>query len=159
MDFNDYREEPEDLFVNEPQLVPASHGKRLVNYVVDQLTCIFLILFIMLAIRSTNLALGDAILARLTTGFAGNLTITFFYALFMSIQESLLGGKTLGKLITRTRAVEEDGSRLSAEKAFLRNLIRCVPFNPLSALGRPARPWHDRWSHTMVVDEDQSTAI
>jgi hypothetical protein len=33
----------------------------------------------------------------------------------------------------------------------VRNLIRLVPFEPLSIFSRNNCPWHDRWSQTRVV--------
>lgn len=77
----------------------------------------------------------------------------FFYALF----ESLTGGKTLGKFITRTRAVNTDGTRINFRTALLRSLSRIVPFEAFSALGDPSHPWHDQWTHTCVIDEGSST--
>jgi len=32
-------------------------------------------------------------------------------------------------------------------------IVIAIPFNPLSALGSPCSPWHDRWSQTMVIEE------
>ena len=78
------------------------------------------------------------------------------FLIFNSVIETLSGGKSLGKLITGTRAVNDDGSRLEGTAAFIRSLVRVIPFEPLSALGTPAYPWHDRWSHTYVVDEKLS---
>lgn len=67
--------------------------------------------------------------------------------------EGMSNGRSIGKLITGTRAVNEDGSDISFQKAFVRNIVRAIPFNALSALGTPSHPWHDRWSDTMVIDE------
>jgi uncharacterized RDD family membrane protein YckC len=84
------------------------------------------------------------------------LTITFF-VFIIAILESVTGGKTLGKLITGTRAVNQDGTRVSPRTAILRCLSRMVPFEPFSALGSPSFPWHDRWTNTFVIDEREST--
>jgi uncharacterized RDD family membrane protein YckC len=61
----------------------------------------------------------------------------------------LFGGRTLGKLITGSKAVREDGTSLTWKDACLRSLSRMVPFEPFSALG--GAPWHDRWTKTTVV--------
>jgi uncharacterized RDD family membrane protein YckC len=76
----------------------------------------------------------------------------FYYFAF----ETLTGGKTIGKYLTGTRAVNEDGTRISTKTALLRSLIRMIPFEFLSALGSPCYPWHDRWTKTYVVDERRS---
>jgi len=65
--------------------------------------------------------------------------------------------KTLGKVFTNTRAINDDGSRISPKTAFLRCFSRFVPFEAFSALGNPSYPWHDRWTHTMVIDEKLTT--
>jgi hypothetical protein len=56
-------------------------------------------------------------------------------------------------MITGTKAVNHDGSNISAKTAFLRTLCRLVPFEPFSAFGIP---WHDSWTHTHVIDVKQS---
>ena len=56
-----------------------------------------------------------------------------------------------------TRAVNEDGTRITFKTALLRSLSRLVPFEAFSALGaNPPYPWHDRWTGTYVIDETQS---
>lgn len=71
----------------------------------------------------------------------------------MCLIEAVSGGKSIGKLITGTKAINLDGSEINFAKAFTRNMIRAIPFNAISALGNPCDPWHDRLSKTMVVDE------
>ncbi|HLZ89553.1 MAG TPA: RDD family protein [Puia sp.] len=61
--------------------------------------------------------------------------------------------QTPGKFITRTRAVNADGTRIAIQTALLCSLCRLIPFNAFSALGDPSYPWHDRLSRTLVIDE------
>ena len=63
--------------------------------------------------------------------------------------EKLFKGYTVGKLITGTRAIREDGKELTFKNAILRSLSRMVPFEPFSAFG--GSPWHDRWTKTRVI--------
>ena len=72
--------------------------------------------------------------------------VLILYGLYMFIVEAMFKGKTLGKLITGTRAVNEDGSNLSAKTAFFTGLSRVVPFEAFSALGTPSYPSHDKWT-------------
>ncbi len=89
--------------------------------------------------------------------FSYLLTITFF-VFILAILESVSGGKDPWKIGSPgTRAVNQDGTRISARTAILRCLSRLVPFEPFSALGSPSFPWHDRWTNTYVVDEREST--
>jgi len=71
------------------------------------------------------------------------------YLIYYTFCEKVFKGHTLGKLITGTRAIREDGENLSFKDAFLRTLSRLVPFEFFSGLGD--RPWHDSWTKTMVV--------
>jgi uncharacterized RDD family membrane protein YckC len=73
----------------------------------------------------------------------------------MSLIEAMFRGKSIGKLITGTKAVNEDGSDISFAKAFERGLARMVPFEAFSALGEPSYPWHDKWTKTFVIDEKE----
>lgn len=71
------------------------------------------------------------------------------YIIYYTLCEKLFKGFTLGKAITRTRAIREDGGELSFKDALLRSLCRCVPFEVLS--GFSTLTWHDKWTNTMVV--------
>src|ERR1700755_1274439 len=59
-----------------------------------------------------------------------------YYTLYFTIFEGSTGGKTVGKLITRTRAVTEDGQRIGFKEALIRSLCRMIPFEPFSAFGQ-----------------------
>ena len=69
------------------------------------------------------------------------------------VPQEASSGKTLGKLITGTKAVNEDGSKLTFGKAVGRTLCRFIPFEVFSFLGGQDRPkgWHDRIPKTIVV--------
>ena len=88
--------------------------------------------------------------------FVNQLFFFVLYTSYMFLLETIFKGKSIGKFVTGTRAVNEDGSFISTRTALLRSLSRIVPFEPFSALGNPARPWHDRWTHTYVIDEKKS---
>jgi uncharacterized RDD family membrane protein YckC len=68
----------------------------------------------------------------------------------------MLKGKSFGKFITKTRAVNLDGINISLGTAFGRGFTRIVPFCALSAFGKPCNPWQDRWTNTIVIDEKKS---
>lgn len=71
------------------------------------------------------------------------------YLVYYTFCEKVFKGRTLGKLITGTKAVREDGSELTFRDAILRSLSRLVPFEPFSAFSYS--PWHDTWTKTMVI--------
>jgi uncharacterized RDD family membrane protein YckC len=74
------------------------------------------------------------------------------YGAYMAIIEGIFKGRSIGKFITGTKAVNEDGSNISFTTAIARGFSRIVPFEPFSALGSPSYPWHDKWNKTYVID-------
>jgi uncharacterized RDD family membrane protein YckC len=136
----------------------ASSGQRFTNWLIDRVAIYLVWRFMLYKL--------DVAILTLVYQYSESRVVLYvcsylFYAAFMVLvlasQESLAHGKTLGKMITGTRAVTNHGTPLPARTAFLRNVIRLVPFEAFSALGSPCYPWHDRWSHTYVVDERQSS--
>lgn len=138
-------------------LTQASSGKRLANLLIDRV--FFYLLWKFLLVKST-------VYIILSLGFSNEnqtifligvwIVVMIFDLICLAAMESLTGGKTLGKLVTRTRAVNMDGSRINFKTALLRSLSRIVPFEAFSALGSPCYPWHDRWTNTYVIDEGLS---
>ncbi|MCD2423783.1 RDD family protein [Niabella pedocola] len=145
------------LFENNLLYTRASSGKRLLNLIVDTIVFYMLIFLLAFFMVSVSPEMAPYFLSD-DTGFSliGNLIYLALYALYMGALESGLKGKSLGKYLTRTRAVNIDGTPITARTAFLRGLARAVPFCAFSALGSPCDPWQDRWTKTMVVDEQQS---
>lgn len=148
---------PDILGVFETNVVRADTGKRLVNYIIDIIGFYICAMAVGVIIAISSPATIDALGAD-EPGFnlLDRLISLFLYALFLGTQEAAFKGKTLGKLITGTRAVNLDGSAISTKTAFLRGFSRAVPFCVLSALGTPCNPWQDRWTDTMVMDEKKS---
>ncbi|HTL07814.1 MAG TPA: RDD family protein [Chitinophagaceae bacterium] len=147
------------------QLVQAGYGKRFINYCVDFLLFCMLASFMLLLLRPVY-PLADKIMSRQPISFPEQMMMTFFYGLYISLMETVLKGKSVGKFITGTRAVGINGLPVNGQLAFLRGLIRMIPFpfEQVSALSfsvqpttlLPPYPWHDRWSRTLVIDESKS---
>ncbi|MDH7463034.1 RDD family protein [Chitinophagaceae bacterium 26-R-25] len=121
----------------------ASTGQRFANYLID-IFCLYAILF------------GIGILILINTGrniFRDHLHfyLIFYVSVIMyyTFFEGLSNGRTLGKLITRTKVIKEDGSQVAFGDALKRSFSRIVPFETFSAFG--GHPWHDRWTRTYVV--------
>jgi uncharacterized RDD family membrane protein YckC len=148
-----------DLMPKENVYVRASTGKRLANYLIDVVSFYVVILAAAFAIAIASPESIDAFVDDESAGsqLLDRILTLLFYALFMSVVEALFRGKSLGKLITGTRAVNLDGSQISATTAFGRGFSRAVPFCVFSAFGTPCDPWQDRWNDTMVIDEKEST--
>lgn len=62
-----------------------------------------------------------------------------------------VSGRTLGKLITGTKVVTEDGQKPSFVNIAVRTLCRCIPFEPFSFFGSGTGGWHDSLSKTRVI--------
>ena len=136
-------------------VVQASTGKRFANYLID-LVVFYILLFglgVFLALSPSAL---EALQSLEENWLLDRLVWIVLYGIYMFAAEALFKGKTLGKAITGTRAVNEDGSRISIKTALLRGLSRMVPFNAFSAFGSPSYPWHDKWTNTYVIDEKAS---
>lgn len=136
----------------------ASAAKRFANYLIDRVAIYLVWNF---ALYKANVALLTVIYeythsTELLYAFSYLITITFF-VFILAVLESVTGGKTLGKYLTGTRAVNQNGSRITPKTAILRCLCRLVPFDIFSALGNPCFPWHDRWSKTFVIDEGRTS--
>lgn len=135
----------------------ASGGKRFANWLIDRIV-IYILWRIFFAAVGTKMVVlmyrgGDTLTSIYIKLY---LTILVLDLFLLTAIEYLGRGKTVGKLVTGTRAVNEDGTPITFKTALLRTLSRIVPFEPFSALGNPAFPWHDRWTKTYVVDEKLS---
>ena len=135
-----------DLYLSELKLIPASKGKRFANLIIDYIMAIVLatILFVLLDVAGMYFA---------TNGIQSRLLGAFLFALYYMVTEGTLKGKSIGKFVTKTRAVNEDGSTMDMSTVVKRSFSRIVPFEPFSFLGSEASGWHDKWSNTIVIDE------
>jgi uncharacterized RDD family membrane protein YckC len=147
----------ENLFDDHDQYVDATQGQRFLNWLIDNLLMRYGLSYI--TGTGVGYLLGtffpDYITRVIESGdqfdlyFLAYLVGIFNYLLYYTICEKAFKGYTLGKLITGTRSIRNDGSELTFKDALLRTLSRIVPFEVLSALGR--RPWHDSWTNTRVI--------
>src|SRR5437868_13605107 len=141
----------------EQQFTYATQGQRFVNWLIDNLLVRFGLSYLVgmgvgfiMSLISPQL-LYDIVKDEGSVEFyllaylIGALTYIFYYTLC----EKLFRGYTLGKLVSGTRAIRQDGAELTFKDAILRSLSRIVPFEVFS--GFNTLTCHDRWTHTMVV--------
>jgi uncharacterized RDD family membrane protein YckC len=155
-------EEQQDLLAEEGYIdnhfVYATQGQRFLNWLIDNIlmrfglawltgTAVGVIIGIVAPDFLANIAYSDAIFSPLW--LIGILIAYFNYIIYYTLCEKLFKGYTLGKLITGTRAIRQDGGELSFKDAILRSLSRCVPFEVFS--GFSTLTWHDSWTDTMVI--------
>jgi uncharacterized RDD family membrane protein YckC len=131
----------------------ASHGKRFANRLIDLIACwAFMFVFaffigIILAIISPSAIQSFQDDSTLLEYILAILSIILYYTL-----SEFIAGRTLGKLITGTKVVDENGGKPSFDKALLRTVCRFIPFEAFSFLGDEAIGWHDTLSKTRVVN-------
>ncbi len=134
----------------EIDLTPASTGKRFLNYLIDVIAYYFVVIVIVMGTMfSGNQSIAEE--AASESLLANVFALLLFFA-YYTVMEATFDGKTLGKFITRTRAVRDDGSALGWDKAALRSICRFIPFEPFSLLGG-GRGWHDSIAKTVVVND------
>ena len=146
---------------NETTLAPkATQGKRFGNYLIDQLMLFGFNFVLAFLIGGALLATDNGTLINgMTEDSAGIKVMDYVLGaigtvIFYTLLEYLTGGKTIGKYVTKTRAIRNDGGRLTFRDALLRSLSRIVPFEPFSYLGDNGQSgWHDKWTDTRVVED------
>ena len=141
------------------QYTDASQGQRFLNWLVDNLLMNYGLGYLTGTMVGYLLAeIAPDYMMRLAYEhddntfdllFLGYIVGIFNYLFYYTICEKSFKGYTLGKLLTGTRAIRNDGQELTFKDAVLRSLSRIVPFEAFSALG--GTPWHDRWTDTRVI--------
>ncbi len=136
------------------KLTEADKGKRLLNYIIDAMA-ISLIQTILVNTFGflEKIPLGGSFFYGYKVVFGLNV---FFTPIYYILAEYLSDGKTLGKLITKTRAVTLTGDKPTLNQIIGRSFARVIPFEPFSYLGDQTNGWHDRMSETIVIDEEKS---
>ncbi len=140
-----------DGFEPETDYVYASTGARLVNYIVDFISfCVLsaLLKFVYIWYSGLPMELPNPYLWLAILLPAGWVEWLLFGG-YCGLLEAMTGGRSIGKLVTGTVALKEDGSRIGNKEAMLRGLCRMIPFEPLSMLG--GATWHDKLTKTLVA--------
>jgi uncharacterized RDD family membrane protein YckC len=134
-----------------PNDAMASAGKRFANYLIDLVFfyTIFILLVVILTLLEIPIPEEDLVLRLISM---------LIYAAYCFAFESTTG-KTLGKVITKTRVVNDKGQQPATMMILKRSFFRIIPFDQLSFLGGYARGWHDRWSDTWVIDEKRLAVL
>jgi len=127
------------------QMVLASTGQRFGTMILDYI--FYFIFAFILGIVSYLIGLGDVI-QNMNDNILGIIILIIYY-----VPQETFSGRTLGKLITGTKAVSEDGTNLTFGQALGRTLCRFIPFEAFSFLGRRGMPrgWHDKIPKTKVI--------
>lgn len=135
----------------------ATKEQRCINFIIDNLVMRFSLAYatgIVFAFVVRSLFPAFAELLFDDTSMLAFVVATYMisrvnYAIYYSLSEKYFNGYTLGKLVTGTRAVREDGDALTWKNAIHRSFSRFLPFEFLS--GFSGKPWHDSWTKTTVI--------
>ena len=150
MDRNPYDPPKSNLEQSAPPpgaLELAPRGLRFANLVIDSVAHTLVVIALFAFVASSDPELMKRIAADdspLNAYIIGVCVALLYYV----PQESLFGW-TLGKLVTRTRVVDEAGNRPTFGRVLGRTLLRFVPFEAFTFLGELGL--HDRASGTRVV--------
>ncbi len=132
------------------EIEPASKWRRFFNNLIDSFVyylLVVLITFILIAVGGRSAAQWIASL-----GIGGAYALGFLILMLYYIAMESMLGFTVGKLLTGTRVVNEEGEKPNLVQIFLRTLCRFIPFEPFSILfSAETRGWHDSLSGTHVV--------
>ena len=125
--------------------IPAGKLLRFVNFIIDRIGVIAFGygagIFIALA--------GVEVVGEFVGAYefiAGVILLVIYYVFLEA-----LTGRTLGKLITGTKVVNQSGGRPSFGQILGRTFARLIPFEGLSFLAGDGRGWHDSLPETYVV--------
>lgn len=150
-DGNRVKKQVEAVFQRPVNVVAG--GKRFAHFFVDTIVIILLIFLIGWVPHLIAGELSGFNVFQLWYGnfFSGSEALLF---LAYYVASEHLWQRTPGKFLTKSLVIDEYGKKPTLSTNVLRNVIRFVPFETLSCLGE--RGWHDRWSNTFVVTEEEN---
>ena len=125
---------------------PVGRGRRLANYLIDLLAQIVAVIAVFVVV---GLIGGEESLVWIEA--VPDFVFGFLLSLAYYVPFEALTGRSVGKLITGTVVVNEDGHRPTLGQVFGRTFARIIPFEPFSFFRADARGWHDTMSKTYVV--------
>lgn len=142
----DSNEVLDELFHEEDvKLVQATLTKRFINSLIDGIF-----------VGMTSYLVLDLFGSDMTSLGIFNIPMILLTVGYYFLMETVANGKTIGKFVTKTKVVTVDGRKPKPETILGRSFVRQVPFEAFSFLGEAPNGWHDRWTKTIVIDEDLS---
>jgi len=141
----------EQLQATGSSLVPAHWFRRLVNYLIDMPIALVASVFCMLMVSAIAGAVSNDKIPEKTLEYLGGGAFLLTFAAYFALPE-LLFGRTLGKLVTGTKAVMDNGSKLTFDAAVSRAAIRMINIEVFSFVGKKTPVgWHDKVAKSIVI--------
>lgn len=133
----------------------ASNWLRFANNLIDSIIALLLLMLIQNILDLVSALSGVDISSIFTSAepldrLISYLCNSFFMFILYLLVEGSTKGRTIGKLVTGTRAVKANNAPITWDDAVIRSLVRLIPFEALSAFSSNGL-WHDRLSKTVVV--------
>lgn len=120
----------------------ASPTLRLINFIIDTLVIAVVYYFL-----NSNYQITQESGANRFNILTVVILITY-YTVF-----EWLTGKTIGKFLTKTKVIMENGSKISFGIAFLRSILRLIPLIQWTYLGKVCYGFPDSFTNTIVIPE------
>ncbi len=132
----------------------ASSGQRLANLFIDTIMY-YILLIVVSAILGVVLALigGMALVNTIVDSSFFNIAVTYGTILLYFIVFEFFLQKSIGKYLSKTIVVNENGEKPTLKQIVGRTFSRFIPFDAFSYLGSSVRGWHDTLPNVYVVDE------
>ncbi|RZJ48674.1 MAG: RDD family protein [Flavobacterium sp.] len=142
------------VYILEKKLL-ASDRDRFFNCVIDFVFILFLIFIVSLLIGIIGMIFQWDIFRMWeeTIIDLGGVVTYFSFSMLYYLVFEVFFGRTIGKFITGSIVVNENGLKPGFGIICLRTLYRLIPFDPLSFLTMSGRIWHDSFSKTYVVEK------
>lgn len=128
------------------EVIPASKWLRFSNLLIDYVAFMFLAILVGFIVAILFGEEGIRYMESVPDIIIGTPIVLGYYIIFEA-----LSGRTLGKLVTGTKVVNEAGLNASFGQILGRAFSRIIPFEAFSFLGREGRGWHDSIPKTYVV--------
>lgn len=138
----------------------ASNNIRFVNHLLDLIPQYAIMFAISYAFYFLGEFTGDYRLNNYWIEMSKVEDLFYSYILMFIYYFSMesLTNRTLGKYVTKTLVVFENGEKPNSQVIAIRSLCRLIPFDAFSFLGTKGKGWHDTLSKTYVVDIERFEA-
>ena len=133
----------------------ASGGQRFLNYIIDIIIIYIIIFLLMFLVGIIATLFGSLAVFDWMQNISDLESYLVFFGVFIPYYTFFEGftSRSIGKYITKTKVVMQDGSHPSYSTTFRRTLCRIIPFEQFSFFGSQSRGWHDSISDTYVVNK------
>lgn len=132
----------------------ASKNMRFVNHLIDLIPQYAVMYVISYSFFYIGEYTGDYALNNYWAEMSKLEDLFYSYSLMFIYYFSMesITDRTLGKYVTKTMVVLENGEKPTNQNIAKRSLCRMIPFDAFSFLGTLGKGWHDSISKTYVVD-------